>query len=95
MLSFQEDLDYWGIQEYQFQVCCLNKYQQKKDILTEEMRQEEVLKDKNVDEFVGYCPEIRSKLWDLMENPQTSMCARVSNRYFNFFNCFDRVLLYF
>jgi potassium voltage-gated channel Shab-related subfamily B protein 1 len=79
VLSFQEDLDYWGIQEYQFQVCCLNKYQQKKEILMEEMRQEEVMKDKVVDEFVGYCPEIRRKLWDLMENPQTSISARVSD----------------
>lgn len=78
VLSFQDDLKYWGIEEFCLHVCCFNKYQQKKDNLTEEMRQEEVMKVKHVEEFIGCCPKIRKKVWDLMENPQTSKCAQVS-----------------
>ena len=81
VLSFQDDLTYWGIHEFYLEPCCQHKYHQKKEIVLEEIRkEEETLKEKLVDEDFGTCcAVIRKKVWDLMEKPQTSRSARVSS----------------
>jgi hypothetical protein len=80
VLSFHDDLVYWGIHEFYLEPCCQHKYHQKKEIVLEEIRkEEETLKEKLVDEnFGSCCPDLRKKVWDLMEKPQTSRGARVS-----------------
>ena len=78
VLAFQEDLKYWGIKEFYLEMCCYTKYQHKKEVLLEELRQWNLKDDERVDEFKGCFPLLRSKIWDLMENPQTSIFARVS-----------------
>lgn len=80
VLSFNDDLNYWGINEFYLESCCQHKYHQKKEIVLEEIRkEEESIRERIVSEkFEWYCPTWRKKMWDLMEKPQTSKGARVS-----------------
>ena len=80
VLSFQEDLKYWEISDLNIEICCQQKYYQKKEEISEEIRKEEkILKLINeVDEFKNCCPTLRKKVWNLMENPQSSKVAYVS-----------------
>jgi hypothetical protein len=85
VLSFHDDLCYWGIHEFYLEPCCQHKYHQKKEIVLEEIRkEEETLKERIIDENFGVycCPSIRHKVWDLMEKPQTSRGARVRILYY-------------
>jgi hypothetical protein len=81
VLSFHDDLCYWGIHEFYLEPCCQHKYHQKKELVLEEIRkEEETLKERIVEESFGLiCPSMRKKVWDLMEKPQTSRGARVSS----------------
>lgn len=83
VLSFHDDLCYWGIHEFYLEPCCQHKYHQKKEAVLEEIRkEEESIKERIVNENFGwYCPSIRKKVWDLMEKPQTSRGARVRYIY--------------
>ena len=80
VLSFSDDLDYWGIDEFFLESCCQHKYHQKKEHVFEEMRKEaESLRGGEEEDFgSGYCAKWRHKVWDLMEKPTTSTAARVS-----------------
>ena len=88
VISFHDDLAYWGINENRMETCCQQKYHQKKEIVMEEIRKEEdLLKERIDDEQFGDCfPVMRKKVWDLMEKPQTSVYARVKklNSIFRF-----------
>ena len=79
VLSFHDDLNYWGVNEFYLEPCCQHKYHQKKEVVLEEIRkEEETLKERTSDENFGCCcPQLRKKVWDLMEKPQTSKGARV------------------
>lgn len=80
VLSFSDDLEYWGVDELYMESCCQHRYHQRKENIIEEMRKEaESLKERTVEYFgTGRCANIRSKVWNLLEKPQTSMAARVS-----------------
>lgn len=80
VLSFSDDLEYWGIDEFFLESCCQHRYHQKKEQMQEEMRKEaESLKTSAEENFGdGKFAKWRHKVWDLMEKPQTSMAARVS-----------------
>ena len=84
VLSFSDDLEYWGIDELYLESCCQHKYHQKKEHVFEEMRKEqESLQDREVEDFGdGYCSKWRQKVWDLLEKPTTSTAARVSKSSF-------------
>lgn len=81
VLSFSDDLEYWGIDELYLESCCQHKYHQKKENVFEEMRKEqESLRVEEVEDFGDdYCSKWRQKVWDLLEKPQTSTAARVSS----------------
>jgi len=84
VLSFADDLEYWGVDELYLESCCQHRYHQRKENVFEEMRKEaESMRGQGgaVDEDFGSgpCAKWRRRVWDLMEKPQTSMAARVRN----------------
>ena len=80
ILSFHDDLLYWGIDECFFESCCHLKYHQRKDNVLEEIRKEEEATKEKIDfeVFNSCCPTFQQKIWNLMEKPQTSRSARVN-----------------
>lgn len=79
VLSFSEDLEYWGVDELYLESCCQHRYHQKKEHVYEEIRKEaESIRQRDEDDFgTGICSMWRQKIWDLLEKPTTSMAARV------------------
>jgi len=79
VISFHDELTYWEIDEYYLELCCQNKYHQKKDHVLEEMRKEVELLKVEKEENMGerWCENARRKIWDLVEHPHTSKAARV------------------
>jgi hypothetical protein len=80
--SFQDDLNYWGINEFSLDECCIHRYNGKKQHIIEEMnKNDEILGDELVDNFVNCCPNIRRKIWNTLENQDNSVLSRVCNRF--------------
>ena len=80
VMSFCDDLEYWGIDELYLEPCCQHRYHQRKENVLEEMRKEaDSLLTEPADEDFGDGPwaKWQQRLWDLLEKPQTSMAARV------------------
>ncbi|ESN94065.1 hypothetical protein HELRODRAFT_87727, partial [Helobdella robusta] len=80
ILSFSEDLEYWGIDELHLESCCQHSYLQRKEMISDELRKEtESFADSNEEEVTrtGCYYETQRKVWDLLEKPQTSLAARV------------------
>ncbi|KAK0059189.1 prf [Biomphalaria pfeifferi] len=78
VLSFSEDLEYWGVDELYLESCCQHRYHQRKEHVYEEIRKEaESIRQRDEDDFgTGACARWRQKVWDLLEKPTTSMAAR-------------------
>jgi len=79
IISYQDELAYWGIDECVLEPCCMMKFHQRRETVLEEFRREEEAEREKVHEERFQClfPAQRKRLWDLMENPQTSRAARV------------------
>lgn len=79
VMSFSEDLEYWGLDELYLESCCQHTYHQNRELVFEEMRKEaESLMVEEEEVFGdGWCSKWKQKTWDLLEKPQTSMAARV------------------
>ncbi|CAF1431278.1 unnamed protein product [Adineta steineri] len=79
VISFHDDLIYWGIEECYLELCCLNKYYQKKEYVLDEIKKESELTQVEKHDIFGqgYCSNIKRKIWDLVEHPQTSIAARI------------------
>jgi hypothetical protein len=80
VLAFSDDLEYWGVDELYLESCCQHKYHQRKEHVHEEMRKEaESLRQRDEEDFGdGKCAQYQKFLWDLLEKPNTSLAARVS-----------------
>ena len=80
VMSFSDDLDYWGIDELYLEACCQHKYHQRKEHVFEEIRKEqESLHQREEEDFgVGKWAQYQKQVWDLLEKPQSSTAARVS-----------------
>lgn len=75
------------IDEFYLEQCCLTKLNQKRDNIVEELRKEkECLHSKEEVEYFGEGRYNRARkiVWDLLEKPQTSKTANVSNNYLGY-----------
>lgn len=81
VMSFSDDLDYWGIDELYLETCCQHKYHQRKEHVFEEIRKEqESLRQRDEEDFgTGRFAEYQKSVWDLLEKPQSSTAARASS----------------
>lgn len=82
IISFYEDLSYWGIDDNFFEPCCnFNYHQLKENAFDEIVKIDEFEKAEDLAavsiEFGKCCPDSRRKVWDIMENPETSSIAKV------------------
>ena len=89
VLSFSDDLEYWGLDELHFEACCQHNYHQLKEAVYEELRKEAESLIQPEDEEqqqgkakttadAGSCySRWKQRAWDLLEKPQTSKAARV------------------
>jgi hypothetical protein len=94
ILSFHDDLLYWGLDVDLLEQCCRMKYHQRMVILLEEIKKREVVDKKNNESFGSFCPVFRQKLWDVMDNPHSSRTARVSLLYLISFAHFLSLFLF-
>lgn len=69
VMDFEENLQYWGIDELYLDSCCQMKYQQKKEQLNDEIKKdEEFLILHNEEDFgKGMMAEYQKYMWDLFE----------------------------
>jgi len=78
VLSFNDDLDYWGIPDYYLETCCTFKFSTRKEHVEEEMEAEasKLILDEVEDFGEGKFVIYQKFLWDLLEKPDTSMAAK-------------------
>lgn len=80
VLFLQEEFEYWQIDEYAFHSCCQVVYHDKLED-SEEITKMEKITFKNFnhrDDFGPYCfPKLREKLWNLFDNPESSIFAKI------------------
>ena len=76
----RDELEYWQIDEFVLENCCKIIYFDKLEEIEGLIESEEMLKKKlNHKEDFGtsFYPEIREKLWNLFDNPKSSIYAKV------------------
>lgn len=80
VLSFSEDLEYWGIDAALLEFCCQKRFNDKSEHVYDEVRKEGEALDQLEDEDFGEgpCAKIQKFGWDMMEKPTSSFPARVS-----------------
>lgn len=86
ILSYSDELEFWGIEEYYLEQCCLTKFNQRRDHLLEEMKKEqECLSPGNVEDFgEGKYNRARKLVWNLLEKPDSSRLAKVKQLLIKF-----------
>ncbi|KAM6430338.1 voltage-gated potassium channel regulatory subunit KCNG4 [Liasis olivaceus] len=80
VLSFQEELKYWGIAESRLENCCFRKLFQKVEELAETHREEELQRSKMMacaQEEETKFGRFMSKLRDMVENPQSGLPGKI------------------
>lgn len=76
--EFNDDLNYWRISDSYISLCCQRKYHQKRDFIEEEVKKEMFVEEVEDWEFSGRrIPYYQKLLWNLFENPTSSMAAKV------------------
>lgn len=82
IMSYSDELEFWGIEEYYMEQCCLNKFNQRRDHMLEEMRKDkECLHMESTEVFgPGKLNKVKKFIWDLLEKPDSSKPAKVKQR---------------
>lgn len=88
ILTFNNELKYWGIETCDFSPCCSFKFHQLKEEALIHVSKMEIIETTRMKSIVSeiekesfsncYCPDIRKKIWDIMEYPKTSIMAKVT-----------------
>lgn len=78
VVSFLQEIEYWGIDELRINPCCRERYYRRKQLKESLAVQRAAEADDSGDEdFSGAtCPALRQRLWDLLEKPESSRAAR-------------------
>uniref|UniRef100_A0A672FLJ8 Potassium voltage-gated channel modifier subfamily V member 1 n=1 Tax=Salarias fasciatus TaxID=181472 RepID=A0A672FLJ8_SALFA len=76
-VSFLQEMEYWGIEEFRINACCREWYYRQKE-QRESMEEECHFEAHNGEEdFVdAACPVLRHRLWEFLEKPESSRAAR-------------------
>ncbi|KAM9782553.1 potassium voltage-gated channel subfamily V member 1 [Neosynchiropus ocellatus] len=75
--SFLQEIQYWGIDELAIDPCCRERYHRRKEQKETLDLQQEFEPDEAEEDFTGaLCPALRTRLWDLLEKPDSSFAAR-------------------
>ena len=79
IMSYSDELEFWGIEEYYMEQCCLNKFNQRRDHMLEEMRKDKECLHMEAAEVWGPGKLNKAKkfIWDLLEKPDSSKPAKV------------------
>lgn len=81
--NFLEEINYWGVRVKNSHRCCRIMLEERQDEIDEQLKiQSELLGEQEVEEneevFKGMClGSVRRKLWNLMENPFSSVPAKL------------------
>ena len=80
VVDYSEDLQYWNIDEIWLEQCCENKFNTRKDFITDEMRKEKAYEDACKEVFEdfgdGKLAKYQRILWDTFEKPHKSALAK-------------------
>ena len=80
VVDYSEDLQYWKIDEIWLEQCCENKFNTKKDFITDEMRKEKAYEEAGKDVYEdfgdGKLAKYQRVLWDTFEKPHKSALAK-------------------
>ena len=80
ILDFADDLEFWKIKELNLEVCCIDKFNARRDHIITEVEKDRHLKAsvEEVEEDFGdgYFAPYQKALWDLFEKPQSSFPAK-------------------
>ncbi|XP_065154659.1 potassium voltage-gated channel subfamily V member 1 [Paramisgurnus dabryanus] len=78
VISFLQEIEYWGIDELRIDSCCRDKYYRRKEIKESmEINKDSEVIDSDNEDFNGIiCQDLRQRLWDLMEKPDSSKAAK-------------------
>lgn len=79
VLAFCDDLEYWRIDDWHMETCCMNKYHRRRDQVLDELQKEASdLRELCKEEFGdGPYAQIRKKIWDTLEMPSKNLTAKV------------------
>nr|XP_056710493.1 potassium voltage-gated channel subfamily V member 1 [Euleptes europaea] len=79
-LSFLQEIQYWGLDELSIDACCRDRYFRRKELSEVlDIKKDTEKLDSQVEEedFSGsLCFGVRQKLWEVLENPSSSVAAR-------------------
>lgn len=79
VVSFFQELKFWGLERCAFDTCCNFKFHQLKEEVEAHIEQVQHFENRNENSrpiFGGCCPKWRQIVWDIMENPETSFMAK-------------------
>ncbi|XP_048451941.1 potassium voltage-gated channel subfamily V member 1 [Rhincodon typus] len=78
-MSFLQEIEYWGIDEFNIDICCRDKYYRRKEINEAlDIKQDAELIQNEEEDFSGViCENLRQKLWVMMEKPDSSILAKI------------------
>ncbi|KAM3873530.1 potassium voltage-gated channel subfamily V member 1 [Diretmus argenteus] len=78
VISFLQEIEYWGIDELRINPCCRERYYRRKEQKESlDVRREFEADNTEDEDFKGaVCPALRRRLWDLLEKPESSRAAR-------------------
>lgn len=80
ILDFADDLEFWMIKELNLEICCLDKFNARREHILQEVEKEKATQgeDEVEEDFGdGYFAQYQKALWDLFEKPQSSLCAKL------------------